>query len=65
MVKVIDSLTIFQESKYLTCYMHSPESVWENDIRKIFQDFEIHMDHPIQTRRPDLVLINKKKKLII
>ena len=29
---------------------------------KILWDFEIKMDHPLLTRRPNLVLINKKKE---
>ena len=28
----------------------------------IFRDFEIQTDHQIQTRRADLLLINKKKR---
>ena len=28
---------------------------------KILEDFEIQKNHPIQGRRPHLVLINKKK----
>ena len=39
--------------------MHKPESVLENEMHKIFLNFEKQMDHLILTRRPDLVLINK------
>ena len=39
-------------------YMLKPESVQEKETHKILWDF----DHPIPARRPDLVLINKKKK---
>ena len=42
--------------------MHKPESVLENEIHKILWDFEIQTDHLILARRPDLQLINKKKK---
>ena len=42
--------------------MHKPESILENEMHEIPWDFEIQTDHPIQTRRPDLVLINKKEK---
>ena len=31
-------------------------------MSKILSDFEIQMDHPIQARRPDLVLIYNKKR---
>ena len=42
--------------------MHKSESVLSNETHKIIWDFEIKTDHPIPARRPDLVLINKKKK---
>ena len=42
--------------------MHKPESVIENETHKILWDFEIKTDHLIPARRPDLVLINKKRK---
>ena len=44
-------------------YTHKPESVLENDTHKILWDFEIQTDHLIPARRPDLVLINKKKRM--
>ena len=47
------------------CYMHKPESVVENEIYKILCDFSIEMDHLIQARRPDLVIINEKKRTCI
>ena len=34
----------------------------ENDTHKLQWDFNIHTDHLISTRRPDLIIINKKKK---
>ena len=43
-------------------YMHKPESVLENETHKILWDYEIQTDHLIPARRPDLVLINKKKR---
>ena len=42
-------------------YMHKPESFLENEMQTIFGKLKIQMDHSIPTRRPDLVLINKKK----
>ena len=44
-------------------YMHNPAPVIENDTHKLLWDFDIQMDHLISTRRPDLKIINKKKKI--
>ena len=41
---------------------HKPESVVENEMHKVLWDFEIQTDHLSLARRPDLILINKKKK---
>ena len=43
-------------------YMHDPESNLENEMQNISRDFEILTDHLILDRRPDLVLIQRKKK---
>ena len=43
-------------------YIHNPVSVLENDTHKLQWDFGIQMDHLISTRRPDLIIINKKKR---
>ena len=43
--------------------MHNPTPVLENNTHKLLWDFDIHTDHLISTRRPDLILINKKKKV--
>ena len=45
-------------------YMHNTAPVLENDIHKLLWDFDIHTDHLISARRPDLIIINKKKKRI-
>ena len=42
--------------------MHNPAPVQENDTHKLLWDFGIHTDHLISARRPDLIIINKKKK---
>ena len=42
--------------------MHNPESVLENEMHKLHWDFEIQTDHIISARRPDLIIINKKKR---
>ena len=43
-------------------YMHNPPPVLENDTHKLPWDFDIQTDHLISARRPDLIIINKKKK---
>ena len=42
-------------------FMHKPESVLKNETHKILWHFELKMDHLISARKPDLVLITKKK----
>ena len=42
--------------------MHNPAPVLENDTHKLLWDFDIHTDHLISARRPDLIIINKQKK---
>ena len=41
-------------------YMHNPASVQENDTHKLLLYFDIHTDHLISARRPDLIMIIKK-----
>ena len=41
--------------------MHNPASGQKNNTQKFFWDFKILMDHLILTRRPDLIIINKKE----
>ena len=43
-------------------YVHNPESVLENEMHKLLWDFDIQMNHRISSRRPDLVIINKKQR---
>ena len=43
-------------------YMQNPAPVLENDTHKLLWNFDIHTDHQISTRRPDLIIINKKKR---
>ena len=45
-------------------YIHNPAPVLENDTHKLLSDFDIQTDHLISARRPDLIIINKKKKKI-
>ena len=44
-------------------YMHNPEPAQENDTHKLLRDFDIQTDHLISARRPDLIIINKKKRI--
>ena len=42
--------------------MHNPAPVLENDSHKLLWDFDIQTYHLIPARRPDLIIINKKKR---
>ena len=42
--------------------MHNPAPVLENNTHKLLWDFSIHTDRLISARRPDLIIINKKKR---
>ena len=42
--------------------MHNPAPVLENDSHKLLLDFNIQTDHLILARKPDLIIINKKKR---
>ena len=42
--------------------MHNPATVLENDSHKLLWDFNIQADHLIPARRPDLMIIKKKKE---
>ena len=44
-------------------YMHNPAPVLENDTHKLLWDFDIQSDHLISARTPDLIIINKKRKI--
>ena len=44
-------------------YMHNTASVRENDTHKLQWDFDTQTDHLILARRPDLIIINKKKRI--
>ena len=37
--------------------------VLENDTHKLQWDFDAQTDHPIPARRPNLIIINKKKRI--
>ena len=42
--------------------MYNPESIQENKTQKLLWGFKIQTDHLISARRPDLVIVKKKKK---
>ena len=42
--------------------MHNPAPVLENGTHKLLWDFDVQTDHLISARRPDQIIINKKKK---
>ena len=44
------------------CYMDNPAPVLENDTHKLLRDINIQMDHPVPARRPNLIIINNKKR---
>ena len=43
-------------------YKHEPDGVIESKVYKILWDFTIQCDIKIETRRPDIVVIDKTKK---
>ena len=43
-------------------YMHNPAPVLENGTHKLLWDFNIQTDQLIPARRPDLIIINKKRE---
>ena len=42
--------------------MHNPAPVLENATHKLLWDLDIHTNHLISARRPDLIIINKKRE---
>ena len=43
--------------------MHNPVTVLENDSHEHLWDFNIQTDYLIPARRPDLIIINKRKRI--
>ena len=43
--------------------MHNQATVLENDTYKLLWDFDIQTNHLTMTRRPDLLIINKEKRM--
>ena len=41
--------------------MHNLAPVLENDTHKLQWDLDVETDHLISARRPDLIIINKKR----
>ena len=42
--------------------MHNPALILGNDTHKLLWNFDIQTDHLISARRPDLIIINRKKR---
>ena len=42
--------------------MYNPAPVLDNNTHKLLWDFDIYTDHLISARRPDLIIINEKKR---
>ena len=42
--------------------MHNPTPILENASHKLLWNFNIQTDHLIPARRPDLIIINKKRR---
>ena len=62
------NITVQHISHYVTgtttnTYIQKSEFDPENETHKIV--FDIKMDHPIEIKRPNLVLINKKERVIL
>ena len=43
-------------------YEHVPEEVVENEEVKVLWDIDVQCDNVIEARRPDIILIDKKKR---
>ena len=43
-------------------YMHKPAPVLENDTHKLLWDFDVNTNPLVSARRPNLIIINKKKR---
>ena len=43
-------------------YMHNPATVLKNNTRELLWDFDMHTDHRISARRPDHLIINRKRE---
>ena len=44
-------------------YEHEPNAVSENNDFHILWDFEVHTDHEIEARRPDMIVTDKKNNI--
>ena len=52
----------FKFNRTYKWYMHNPGAVLENDTHQFLWDFDIETDPIISARRPDLIIMNKKKR---
>ena len=44
--------------------MHKVESILENEMHKVLWNFEIQTNHLFPAKRPNQVIVNKKKKIL-
>ena len=44
------------------CYIHDPESALETEMHKLLGDFELRTHHLILAKRPELVIVYRKRK---
>ena len=56
------SLTLEFSAYRMLSFEHEPESVLENEAYKILWDFSNQIDHVIEARRPDLVLVDNNER---
>ena len=52
----------FLEKTSVAWYNHEPLPVIENDVIKVFWDFDIQTDKRVTISRPDIVIMDKKEK---
>ena len=57
----LGNVQVFEFDHTHKWYMDNQAPVIENDTQKHLWDFDIQTDHLISARRPDLIIINKKR----
>ena len=60
--KLCDKLMLEKSDQW---YEHSPETILENEAHKLLWDMSIQFNRTIETRRPDIVIIDKVEKSAI
>ena len=44
--------------------MYNPAPVLENEMHKLLWDFEVQTNYAISGRRPDFIIVKKKRELL-